>query len=80
MITVTLLTKAGCHLCDDVKAALAVLRPRHPHALIEVDITQDETLYARYRHAIPVVRIGKTELQAPITAVQLAGALQAARS
>ncbi len=76
MIAVTLYTRAGCSLCDKVKYSLAMLQRSYPHQLQEVDITQDENLLQKYRHTIPVVRVGKTELAAPITAVQLENALQ----
>lgn len=72
MLKVTLFTKAGCHLCEDVEAALAALQTQYPHKLVTVDITTDEALFARYRFTIPVVRVGDVELSAPITAVQLA--------
>jgi glutaredoxin len=76
MLTVTLFTKAGCGLCDEVKASLEALRSIYPHQLIEVDITQDRSLFAQYHYTIPVVQIGLVELTAPITAVQLQQALQ----
>ena len=72
VLKVTLFTKAGCHLCEDVEAALAALQTQYPHKLVTVDITTDEALFARYRFTIPVVRVGDVELSAPITAVQLA--------
>ncbi len=75
MLTVTLYTKPGCHLCEEVKNALADLQTHHPHKLIEVDINNSRELFARYHLTIPVVRIGEVELEAPITAVQLAAAL-----
>jgi sirohydrochlorin ferrochelatase len=79
MINVTLFTKPGCHLCEDVKAALERLTAVYPHTLSEIDITSDRDIFARYHLTIPVVHIGYTELQAPITTEQLAAALQAAR-
>ncbi|MAU00054.1 MAG: NrdH-redoxin [Anaerolineaceae bacterium] len=78
MLTVTLFTKAGCGLCDEVKAHLQQLQTNYPHKLQEVNITEDDNLYSRYRYTIPVVQIGKQELAAPITAVQLQNALQEA--
>lgn len=71
MITVTLFTKPGCGLCDEVKAELDSLQPLFPHQLSEVDITQDSELLDKYRYTIPVVKVGDVELMAPITAVQL---------
>lgn len=75
MRTVTLFTKPGCGLCDEVKAELDALRPAFPHQLSEIDITEDSELFDKYRYTIPVVQIGDIELRAPITAVQLQEAL-----
>lgn len=71
MITVTLFTKPGCGLCDEVKAELDALQPLFPHQLSQVDISQESALFDKYRYIIPVVQIGNVELMAPITAVQL---------
>ena len=79
MVKVTLFSKAGCHLCEDAKAMLSRLTAVYPHHLTEIDITQDPALFNRYRYTIPVVRIGATELQAPIIADQLKTALKASR-
>ncbi|MCA9901927.1 MAG: glutaredoxin family protein [Anaerolineales bacterium] len=78
MITVILYTKAGCGLCDEVKHSLNLLQTQSPHQLQEVDITQDDALFQKYRYTIPVVQVGKVELAAPITAVQLQHALETA--
>jgi glutaredoxin len=77
LITVTLYTKEGCGLCEEVKQDLTHLQAAYPHQLSEVDINSDPALFERYRFAIPVIRVGKIELQAPITAVQLKAALAA---
>ena len=76
MLTVTLFTKSGCGLCDEVKDKLETFQTSYPHQLQEVDITQDKALFAQYRYIIPVVQIGEQELTAPITAVQLQNALK----
>ncbi|WP_420627503.1 glutaredoxin family protein [Candidatus Leptofilum sp.] len=76
MITITLFTKAGCGLCNEVKDNLELLRTSFPHQLLEVDISEDDGLFQKYRYTIPVVHIGEIELAAPITAVQLRTALQ----
>ena len=78
MISVTLYTKTGCGLCDEVKHSLTLLQNRFPHHLQAVDITRNETLFQKYRYTIPVVQIGEVELAAPITAVQLQNALKSA--
>jgi glutaredoxin len=78
MLTVTLYTKAGCGLCEEVKDELAELAADYPHHLREVDITEDTDLFARYRYTIPVVKAGIQMLKAPITKSQLEAALQTA--
>ncbi len=57
MARVTLYTRAGCHLCDEVKEHLA--RARHSAAfdLEEIDIDSDPELRARYNEEVPVVAI-----------------------
>ncbi len=74
--TVTLYTTPTCGLCAEVKLELARLHLTYPHRLIEVNIEQDRALHAKYLLEIPVVKIGDEVLKAPITAVQLATALQ----
>jgi hypothetical protein len=78
MIEVTLYTKAGCHLCEDVQEMLEGLTAVYPHHLTAIDITSDRELFARYHLTIPVVHIGAAELQAPITRAQLEDALASA--
>ena len=80
MLEVTLYTKEGCGLCDDVKVELARLATVYPHHLKEVDITQDVDIFDSFRYAIPVVQIGRSELRAPITDAELASALASASS
>lgn len=79
MIRVTLFTRPGCHLCDQVKEQLHQLQPVVPHDLQEVDIEQDVELLEKYAEAIPVVEIGPYTLKAPIKEVDLKVALLAAR-
>lgn len=78
MIEIILFTKDPCSLCADAKLELGALAADFPHRLREVDITTDEALFARYRHAIPVFRIGDGEIAAPITREKLRRALEAA--
>lgn len=78
MIDVTLYTKEGCHLCEEVADMLGGLKERYPHHLVTVNITEEDAVYHRYRYAIPVVQIGGVELRAPITGDELEEALRAA--
>ena len=56
--TVTLLSRPGCHLCDDARAIVTrVVGEVSGVALEERSILDDETLLDRYRDEIPVVLI-----------------------
>ncbi len=81
MLQVTLYTRPGCHLCDDVADLLEQLAREVPLRVAEVNILTDVDLYERYKHSIPVVAIaGGPTLQAPIRADELARALAAVAS
>ncbi|MBI2677818.1 MAG: glutaredoxin family protein [Candidatus Koribacter versatilis] len=54
---VTLYTRAGCHLCDEVKQTLLHARAKAAFTLHEIDIDTDPALIARYNHEVPVVLI-----------------------
>jgi glutaredoxin len=54
---VTLYTRAGCHLCDDAKAALALARREVAFELAEVDIDSDPALYEAHKWDIPVIEV-----------------------
>ena len=55
-----LFTRAGCSLCEKVKATLSALSPTHPHTLEAVDITDGDKRYwwGRYKYDIPVLHMG----------------------
>ena len=57
---VTLFTKEGCTLCDNVKAVLESLRTELPHTLMAIDITDDEhdMWFLKYKYDIPVLHVG----------------------
>jgi glutaredoxin len=54
-LTLTLLSKPGCHLCEDLRALLDDLQPDYGYAIDERDITADPDLFERYRYEIPVL-------------------------
>jgi glutaredoxin len=58
---VVLYTRPGCCLCDDARQVLERVRDKHPFALTERDIEQDETLLRRFLERIPVVEIDGLE-------------------
>ena len=51
------MTRKGCHLCDDAKAALVRVRAGHPFDLVEVDVDQSPELTDRYGMEVPVVLV-----------------------
>jgi len=78
MITVTLYTKAGCHLCEEVEKDLQALQETNPHKLAIIDIDSDPALQSAYALDIPVVEVGPYKLKAPISRQQLQMTLGAA--
>lgn len=62
MATVTLLTRPGCHLCDDAREILLALRDTHPFLLEERDIEADDATFKAYLERIPVVLLDGREL------------------
>ena len=58
-MTLTIYSRPGCHLCDDMKAVVKqVVRDVDKSALIdEVDISTDPALEALYGLEIPVLMI-----------------------
>jgi uncharacterized membrane protein len=71
MLNVTLYTRKGCKLCDEVKAELTDLQIKYPHRLAEVDIDSDSALVESFGWEIPVVEAGPYRLKAPITRQKL---------
>ena len=55
--SLTLYSRPGCHLCEEVADRLERLRHRYPHSLRVVDITLDPTLLERYGERIPVLAL-----------------------
>ena len=55
--TVTLLSRPGCHLCDDAREVIVKVTGELGVAWEEVDITTDEKLESEYREQIPVTLI-----------------------
>lgn len=53
----TLYSRPGCHLCDEMKAVVARVAQTVPLSLDEVDISTDPELEARYGLEIPVLLV-----------------------
>jgi Glutaredoxin-like domain (DUF836) len=54
----TLLVRAYCHLCDDMRAALAPLASSFGWTVEEIDIDADTALEERWSDSVPVLLAG----------------------
>jgi glutaredoxin len=62
-LRVVVYRKVGCHLCEEVIAALEKIRIEKHLELSSQDITSNPELFERYKDMIPVVEInGKIKL------------------
>lgn len=57
----TLLSRAYCHLCDDMRAALAPLLAQRGIDLVEIDVDAQPMLEARYGDRVPVLLAGDAD-------------------
>jgi glutaredoxin len=53
-----LISRRGCHLCDEMKQFLERLQAERPFALRVVEVDSDPTLVLYYSHRVPVLVIG----------------------
>ena len=54
-MTLTLLSRAYCHLCDDMEAALRPIIGATPLDVIDIDAPEHVDLEARFGDAVPVL-------------------------
>ena len=57
MISVTMYSRPGCHLCDGMKAVVQRVAKSIPLAFEEIDISMDVELERRYGTEIPVLMV-----------------------
>lgn len=77
--TLVLLSKPGCHLCEEMRAVVEPLLRAHGLDLVEKDVRDDPELSRRYLLAIPVLlcegrelarhRLGPDDLQPLLVAL-----------
>jgi hypothetical protein len=60
-MTLTLLTRAYCHLCDEMRAALRPLVAGRRVKVVEIDVDADPVLEARYGDLVPVLLDGDAD-------------------
>jgi glutaredoxin len=58
---VTLITRSGCHLCEQAEAVLRRLRDELGYGYDERDVDTDPALRAEYSDRVPVVLIDGRE-------------------
>jgi hypothetical protein len=58
----TLLVRAYCHLCDDMRDALSPLAEKFAWTVDEFDIDADAALEKRWSDSVPVLLAGDREL------------------
>lgn len=57
-MSLTLLTRAYCHLCDEMRAALRPIAERSSATIDEIDVDANPALEARFGERVPVVILG----------------------
>lgn len=71
-LALVLYTRAGCHLCEEMKAEVERALPRGEYSLEEVDIDRDPALVARFGESVPVLAIeGRVAFKLRLTAAEL---------
>ena len=64
-LRITLYTRPGCHLCDDLKSDLLALQDELGFDVDERNIDNDTEAFARFRYLIPVLDIPGGPLLTP---------------
>lgn len=62
MVNLTLYLRAGCHLCEDMKAELQPYRDQLSFNLTEVEVGWDGVLAERYGTLLPVLEKDGVEI------------------
>jgi glutaredoxin len=58
---ITLLTRAGCHLCDDARGAVGRIAGEVGVPVAEQDVDADPALRAQYGDFVPVILVDGRE-------------------
>jgi hypothetical protein len=78
VINLTIYSRPGCHLCDEMKAVIARVASTVPLSLQEIDISTDPALASLYGLEIPVLLIeGRKAAKYRVTEADLTRMLQA---
>lgn len=78
-LEVKMLTRAGCHLCEEAWQILETARAQHGFRLVAVDVDADPELVKEHGECVPVVLVdGKVRFRGRVNSVLLARLLRAA--
>jgi len=79
-VELALYTRAGCHLCVQMKREIARADGALLDRLREIDVDSDPVLAARYGESVPVLAIdGRVAFKVRLTAPELLQKLERAR-
>ncbi|MEE9447815.1 MAG: glutaredoxin family protein [Arenicellales bacterium] len=62
MITLSVYSREGCHLCEEMLAALVQFKTELGFEFEVYDIDEDAALLQEYNALVPVVKLGEREL------------------
>jgi hypothetical protein len=79
VIQLTLLSRPGCHLCDEMRREVDALLVDRPHEWDVVDVDSDPDLARRYGDSIPVLFVNG-HLFAKIRVPRMASRIRLLRS
>ena len=79
MIRLTLMSRPGCHLCEEMRREVDALLAGEPHEWEVVDVDTDPELARRYGDSIPVLFVNG-HLFAKIRVPRLSSKLRLMRS
>ena len=78
MIRVSIYSRPGCHLCDEMKAVAERVARMVPLTLEEIDVSADAELEKRYGLEVPVLMIeGRKAAKYRVTDTELIRMLRA---
>ena len=60
--SLTLFTRSGCPLCEEMAEAVRSLMAGSPHRLVPVDVDADPLLKAKYGWEVPLLFDGENEI------------------
>jgi glutaredoxin len=81
MPTLTLYTRAGCHLCEEMKRVVAAVARRVPLVVEEIDVAADPALERTWGHEVPVLLLdGRRVAKYRVSEARLMRALATSRA